>query len=237
MIAKHMADKVAQGVYNYMKQMLKCTGYNQGISDKLINDGITALKIVVSPDDIMSIRSMVQDKFNKNVAVTPLAELVTEMGGKVLTKKEAAVSEANRSFQGVGMAPPKMPAMMPKVAAKQETVEAQALKTLKIGFLGKSKEIKGQLSLLLATLTKACEVTKIEANFEVLKSQGKSVDEKLKENDCADLEDVMNDFILDSEDALSDIADALDTLKNAINTIDDAAAVAVSCIDEVIADL
>ena len=105
MIAEHMADRVAQGVYNYMKQMLKCNNYNQGISDKLIGDGITSLKLVVAPEDIMSIRSLVVNKFETNAEVQPLAEMVSGMGGKLLSKKEVAVAAAERSMAGVGMAP------------------------------------------------------------------------------------------------------------------------------------
>ena len=160
MIAEHMADRVAQGVYNYMKQMLKMNVYNQGVSDKLIGDGITALKLVVAPDDIMSIRSLVVNKFEINAEITPLAEMVSGMGGRVLTKKEVAVEEATKSLESLivpGMIPPAMPAMMPVVAVKQETPEAKALKGLKIGLVTKSKEIIGQISLLKSVLERTCD--------------------------------------------------------------------------------
>lgn len=236
MIAEHMADRVAQGVYNYMKQMLKVNTYVQNISDKLINDGITSLKLVVTPDDIMSIRSLVQNKFNTNAEVQPLADMVSGMGGKLLTRKERDVAEATRSFAGVGMVPPKMPAMMPMVAAKQETPQGSALKTLKIGFLGKSKEIQGQLSILHSTLKKTLDVTKIEANCEVLATAGASCNDKLQDSDY-DFEQEMISFNEEIEDAIFDINEALETLEELAKTFMDKAAVVVGTIDDAIAEL
>lgn len=237
MIVEHMADRVAQGVYNYMKQMLHCNSYNQAISDKLIGDGITSLKLIVSPDDIMSIRSLVQNKFNTEAPVQPLAEMVSGMGGKLLSKKERAVSEATRSFEGVGMTPPRMPAMMPRVAVAQETPEGSALKTLKIGFLGKSKEIKGQLSLLHSVLVKTMDTIKIEANLEVLVAAGKSCDVKVDDAVEFSLEDEMQGFGDEIDNAFIDIREALDTLKSVIDTLDDSALEIVGTIDEAIANL
>ncbi len=236
MIAEHMADRVAQGVYNYMKQMLKVNTYVQNISDKLINDGITSLKLVVTPDDIMSIRSLVQNKFNTNAEVQPLADMVSGMGGKLLTRKERDVAEATRSFAGVGMVPPKMPAMMPAVAAKQETPQGSALKTLKIGFLGKSKEIQGQLSILHSTLKKTLDITKIEANCEVLVTAGALCDEKL-DNDDYNFEQEMIEFNEEIEDVIFDINEALETLEELSKTFMDKAAVLVGTIDDAIAGL
>jgi soluble cytochrome b562 len=236
MIAEHMADRVAQGVYNYMKQMLKVNAYVQNISDKLINDGITSLKLVVTPDDIMSIRSLVQNKFNTNADVQPLADMVSGMGGKLLSRKERDVAEATRSFAGVGMVPPKMPAMMPVVAAKQETPEGAALKTLKIGFMGKSKEMQGQLSILHATMKKTFDITKIEANCEVLVNAGKACNEKLTDSDY-DFEQEMIDFNEEIEDVVFDINEALDTLAELVKTFTEKANVVVGTIDDAIAEL
>jgi hypothetical protein len=239
MIAEHMADRVAQGVYNYMKQMLKLNAYQEGAANKLTADSITNLKLVVTITDIVAIKALIANKFATNVAVTPLADMMSGIGAKMLTKKEAAYNSAQRSMQGHNVTPPKMPAMMPKVAIKQETPEAQALKTLKIGFLGKSKEIKDQISLMHAVLKKTFDTTKIEANLEVLVAAGVACNGKLTGDieDDYDFEDEMRDFNEDIEDALEEVNSALEVLKGIVDIFDEAKTVVIGTIDEAISEL
>jgi hypothetical protein len=102
--------------------------------------------------------------------------------------------------------------------------------------LGKVKEMQGQLSIVHATLKKSLDVTKIEANVEVLIAAGKACDAKLPDNDDV-FETEMDMFGEEIEDVMVNINEAIDALEELVKTFNDKANEVVGVIDGAISEL